>query len=225
MHVSVSRACAVLAGSILVFGSATACATKGFVRKEVNVVNTQVDTLAQSIESTQEATRQNQARITEVGQKTEEVGLWAKEAQASATNAQNAAVAAGERANAIDMASKRLVYQVVISEDQGQFKFASSDLPEGVQARIDELIAQLKADPKGNYVEIEGHTDSSGDPSTNQRIGLARAEAVKRYLYERHEVPLHKMNVISYGEDKPVVPNNTRDGRAQNRRVVIKILA
>ena len=51
-----------------------------------------------------------------------------------------------------------------------------------------------------------------------------RAEAVKRYLYEKHQVPLHKINVISYGEDKPVSPNKTRAGRAQNRRVVIKVL-
>jgi hypothetical protein len=48
---------------------------------------------------------------------------------------------------------------------------------------------------------------------------MERAEAVKRYLYEQHQVPLHKINVISYGEDKPVAPNNTQDGRAQNRRV------
>jgi outer membrane protein OmpA-like peptidoglycan-associated protein len=54
---------------------------------------------------------------------------------------------------------------------------------------------------------------------------MNRAEAVKRYLYEQHLLPLHKMNVISYGEDKPVAPNRTRDGRAQNRRVVIKVLA
>jgi outer membrane protein OmpA-like peptidoglycan-associated protein len=60
---------------------------------------------------------------------------------------------------------------------------------------------------------------------TNQRIGEARAEAVKRYLYEAHQVPLHKINVISWGEDKPVSPNNTREGRSQNRRVVIRILA
>ena len=61
----------------------------------------------------------------------------------------------------------------------------------------------------------------------NQRVGEARAEAVKRYLYEAHQVPLHKMNVISWGEDKPVSPesNKTRDGRAQNRRVVIRVLA
>ena len=59
----------------------------------------------------------------------------------------------------------------------------------------------------------------------NQRIGEERAEAVKRYLYETHQVPLHKMNVISWGEEKPVSPNNTKDGRAQNRRVVIRVLA
>ena len=87
------------------------------------------------------------------------------------------------------------------------------------------MIADLKANPRGNFVEIEGHTDSSGDKMVNQRIGEARAEAVKRYLYETHQVPLHKMNVISWGEDKPVSPNNTKDGRAQNRRVVIRILA
>ena len=59
----------------------------------------------------------------------------------------------------------------------------------------------------------------------NEKLGLERAEAVKRYLYEQHQIPLHKMNVISYGEDKPVAPNKDRAGRAQNRRVVIKVLA
>ena len=59
----------------------------------------------------------------------------------------------------------------------------------------------------------------------NEKLGMERAEAVKRYLYEQHQVPLHKMNVISYGEEKPVAPNNKRDGRAQNRRVVVKVLS
>ena len=87
------------------------------------------------------------------------------------------------------------------------------------------MVAQIKQDPKDIYLEIEGHTDNVGAPMTNEQIGLARAEAVKRYLYEQYQIPLHKMNVISYGEDKPVAPNKTRDGRAQNRRVVIKVLA
>ena len=91
--------------------------------------------------------------------------------------------------------------------------------------KIDEMVAQLKEDPKNVYLEIEGHTDSVGDKATNERIGLARAEAVKKYLYEQYQIPLHKMNVISYGKDKPVAPNKTKAGRAQNRRVVIKVLA
>jgi len=68
-------------------------------------------------------------------------------------------------------------------------------------------------------------TASRGTPATNDRLGLARAENVKRYLYETYQIPLHKMNVISFGESKPVAPNDSREGRAQNRRVVIKVLS
>jgi outer membrane protein OmpA-like peptidoglycan-associated protein len=214
-----------LAVGIIVVGTTTACATKKFVRTEVDAVGTRVETLSQSLESTQEATRQNAAQIKQVDSKTDQVGIWAKEAQTSATAANSAAAAASTRIDAVDAASKRLIYEVVINEDQGDFKFGSADLPQAVQARIDEMVANLKANPRGNFVEIEGHTDATGDTTVNRRIGEARAEAVKRYLYETHQVPLHKMNVISYGEDKPVSPNNTREGRAQNRRVVIRILA
>ena len=99
------------------------------------------------------------------------------------------------------------------------------DRPEDATSALDTMVNQLKADKKNVWVEIEGHTDNIGDKTYNEKLGLARAEAVKRYLYEKHQIPLHKINVISYGEDKPVAPNNTRDGRAQNRRVVIKVLA
>ena len=221
----VRRIANVLAVGFIVVGTTTACATKKFVRQEVETVGTRVETLSQSIEQTQEATRQNGVRITEVDAKADQVGIWAKDAQTSATTANTAATAAAARIDAVEASNKRLVYEVVISEDQGNFKFGSTTLPETVQARIDQMIADLKANPRGTYVEIEGHTDSSGDPTVNRRIGEARAEAVKRYLYETHQVPLHKINVISYGEDKPVSPNKTREGRAQNRRVVIRILA
>ena len=225
----VRRIVNMLAVGTIVVGTTTACATKKFVRTEVDAVGTRVETLSQSIEATQEETRQNGARITQVDAKADQAGIWAKEAQTSATNANTAVVAVetklGSKIDAVEASNKRLVYEVVISEDQGQFKFGSTALPEAVQQRIDQMIADLKANPRGNFVEIEGHTDSSGDKMVNQRIGEARAEAVKRYLYETHQVPLHKMNVISWGEDKPVSPNNTRDGRSQNRRVVIRILA
>ena len=61
--------------------------------------------------------------------------------------------------------------------------------------------------------------------AANERLGLERAEAAKKYLHESHQIPLHRMNTISYGEDKPVAPNDTREGRAQNRRVVVRVLS
>jgi outer membrane protein OmpA-like peptidoglycan-associated protein len=115
---------------------------------------------------------------------------------------------------------------VTLSEDQGNFKFGKTDLPDEAKMRLDGVVNQLKADTKNNiFIEIEGHTDNVGPKDVNYKLGLERAEAVKRYLYENQQIPLHKMNVISYGEEKPIAPNKTKDGRAQNRRVVIKVLA
>jgi len=203
----------------------SACATKGFVRESVGGVNDKVETLGQSIEATQQQTKENAARITQVDQKADQAGASAKTAQGAATTARSAADAAATKAAAVETASKRLIFQVVISDNQGNFQLGKADLPDDVRAKLDELANKLKADPAGNYIEIEGHTDATGSPAMNERLGLARAENVKRYLYETYQIPLHKINVISYGEDKPVAPNNTRDGRAQNRRVVIKVLA
>ena len=216
----------------LAIGGSTACATKKMVRTSVGEVNDKVDSLGRSVEQTQERTRQNEGRISEVDQKAQAAGQSADRANSAAANAANAAnvadakaVAVDAKAEAIDKASKRLVYTVVLSEDQGNFKFGKTDLPDEARAKLDEMITQLKADPKGAYFEIEGHTDNVGGKEVNEKVGLARAEAVKRYLYEQHQIPLFKMNVISYGMEKPVAPNKTKDGRAQNRRVVIKVLA
>ena len=218
---------------------APACATKKFVRTEVGGVNQKVDTLTGTVEETQERTRQNAERIGVVDQKADAAGKAAANAQGAAdqaaarateantraTEANTRASAVGTRLEEVVASSRRLIYEVTLSEDQGNFKFGRKDLPDEAKARLDELVGQAKSDPKGIFIEIEGHADATGDKAYNEKLGMERAEAVKRYLYEQHQVPLHKINVISYGEEKPVAPNNTRAGRAQNRRVVIKVLA
>jgi peptidoglycan-associated lipoprotein len=215
-----------LAVPIVMLGvGSTACATKKFVRGEVGQVNTKVDGLSTQLEETQERTRKNEGRIGEVDQKADAAGKSASAAQMAADAAKGEATKAGERAAAVETATRRLVYEVVLSEDQGNFKFGKVDLPDSAKQRIDQMVTDLKADPKGVFIELEGHTDNVGSKIYNTKLGEERAEAVKRYLYEAHQVPLHKINVISYGEEKPVSPNKTRDGRAQNRRVVIKVLA
>jgi len=219
------RALIALTVSAVAITGTSACATKKFVRTSVGEVDGKVTTLSGDVEK-------NQQRINEVDQKAGAAGDAAKAADARAAAAGEAAVkanstaeAAGTRAEALDKAGRRLVYEVVLSEAKGGFKFGKTDLPDDAKAALDKMITDLQADPKGVFFEIEGHTDSVGNPRTNEQLGMKRAEAVKRYLYETHQVPLHKINVISYGEEKPVSDNKTKQGRAENRRVVLRMLS
>jgi peptidoglycan-associated lipoprotein len=199
------------------------CATKKQVRTEIGNVNAKVDSLTTAVEDTQERTRQNEARIGAVDQKAEAAARSAGDARAAADAAAARAAAVNARVDEIVAASRQLVYDVTLSEDQGNFTFGGADLPDGAKARLDEIVGRIKGDSRGVFIEIEGHTDDIGDKAANERLGLERAEAVKRYLYEQHQLPLHRISVISYGEDRPVASNTTREGRAQNRRVVIKV--
>ena len=213
----------------LALGGTTACATKKFVRTSVGEVNDKVESVSKSLEETQERTKANEAKITEVDQRAQQAAQ-AADTKASAAGqradtAKTTADAANTKVAEVEKATKRLVYEVVLSEDKGNFKFGQATLPETAVGELDQLVQKLKAEPNGAYIEIEGHTDNAGGKELNYRLGLERAENVKRYLYDQHQVPLHKINVISYGEEKPVAPNKTKAGRAQNRRVVIKVLA
>jgi outer membrane protein OmpA-like peptidoglycan-associated protein len=209
----------------LTLAVAPACATKKFVRQEVGQVNDKVTTLGSTLEQTQERVRQAEGRITEVDTRAGAAQQSATQAQQSANAAGEAANAVGVRADAIEAAARKILFEVVLSEDQGKFKFGGTELPEEAKSAIDAMVNNIKGQKASVWIEIEGHTDNVGDKRYNERLGLNRAEAVKRYLYEQHQLPLHKMNVISYGEDRPAAPNRTRDGRAQNRRVVIKVLS
>jgi len=214
--------------AVLAIGGSTACATKKFVRTSVGEVNEKVDSVGKQVEETQERTRKNEGRISEVDQKAQAAQQSATQAGQAAQQANQAAQQVGSQATekfqAIEKANARLVFETVLSEDQGNFKFGKTTLPDTAKQKIDEMVASLKQDPKNIWIEIEGHTDNVGDKAINEKVGLERAHAVERYLYEQYQIPLHKMSVISYGKEKPVAPNKTKAGRAQNRRVVIKVL-
>ena len=188
--------------------------------------------MGKSLEETQERVRTAEGRIVEVDQKAAQANTAAGAAQQTANSASGAATAPAEIGKSADARAAG----IEAANAQADLRDRVERRPRQVQARQGGAAgrrdgrarpdgAQLKADPKAVWVEIEGHTDNVGDARYNNSLGLQRAESVKRYLYEKHQVPLHKINVISYGEEKPVAPNKTRDGRAQNRRVVIKVLA
>lgn len=202
-----------------------ACATKGYVNKNVADLNTKVESLTRSVEETQERTKANEGKINVVDQKVGVVAGSADQARQAAAAADTKAGAADAKAVALDKAARKLVYSVSISADQGNFAVGKWELPDAAKARIDELVARVKNDGQVVYFEIEGHTDSTGPKELNDRLGLERAESVKKYMHDQHQIPLHKMNVISYGSDKPVAPNKTKADRAQNRRIVINVLS
>jgi outer membrane protein OmpA-like peptidoglycan-associated protein len=137
------------------------------VRTEVGNVNSKVDTLTGTVEETQERTRRNEERIGVVDEKAEAAGRSATSARAAADAAATAAkevdtkvAGVNTRVNAVEAASRRLIFEVTLSEDQGNFKFAKTELPDAAKARLDEMVNSLKTDPKNIFIEVEGHTDN-----------------------------------------------------------------
>ena len=195
--------------------TSSGCASKGYVGQEVGAVNEKVETLSESVERDQERIGRNEDELKQVDSKAGEAGTLANEAK-------------GDAARAYDEAQRaikgKLLYEVTLSNDQVAFAFnAAALLPEAEQI-VGELAEKVKADNRRPYIEVEGHTDSTGPEAYNEQLGMQRAVAVRDYLYQSQGIPLHAISVFSFGETQPIADNGTQDGRARNRRVVIKVL-
>lgn len=201
---------------LLAAGLAVAgCAKKSYVHREVGEVNQKVDAVSAEVEKTQQRVRENQVEIAKVNE----------ESKAGIAGANASAQAAMSKATEAEQAAKgKLVYTLTLSNDKVQFTSAKSQLSEEAQAMIDDTIGPLVQDNAGVWFELEGHTDATGEESYNLLLGEERAMAVRDYLAKAHGIALSRLEVISYGEAEPVADNKTRDGRAQNRRVVIRVL-
>jgi outer membrane protein OmpA-like peptidoglycan-associated protein len=215
----------------LVAVAGPACATKKYVRTSVDEVSGKVATLIDSLEQTQEQTRNNSAEIKKVDSAAQAAQQTAQQADQAADqaldvakSADNLAKSANAKAEVIDQANRKVAYEVVLNADDVTFGFGKSELSDSAKMSLADLIDKLKKDPRNVFIVIEGCTDSVGPSAVNDRLGLARAEAVERYLYEQYQIPLPKMDVISYGEENPVAPNGTREGRAQNLILVVLVM-
>jgi len=186
------------------------CATKKYVAGEVGGVNTRVDGVQTQVEDAQTKIKVHEGRITKNEQDTAVASKTAKEAL-------DRAVAAGR------LAEGKLLYETVLSDDKVKFGFDKAILSDEAKAALDAFAAQLKTENKNVYVEVQGHTDNVGGELYNEKLGKQRAEAVEEYL-AKQGIPLFRIESISYGESAPVADNKTREGRAQNRRVVLVVL-
>ncbi|OYX35574.1 MAG: flagellar motor protein MotB [Caulobacterales bacterium 32-69-10] len=195
---------AIVAVALLASSTLGACATKGFVRQEVGAVDTKLTT--------------TQGQVTAQGDTLNTHGTQIAELDKTSREALERATAAGK------LAEGKFVYQLVLSDDSIKFPVDRAKLSAEAETRLLEFSEKLKADNKNVYLEIQGHTDATGGAEYNEKLGAERAEAVRVFL-NKHGVPLNRMASISYGAGEPVAPNNTRTGRAQNRRVVVVVLA
>jgi outer membrane protein OmpA-like peptidoglycan-associated protein len=195
------------------------CASKKYVDDGIATHDAKVADLEGQVEA-------NQRRIAETGEKINSVEGQARDAERIGKDAGSAAQAADAKAGqALEMARGKLLYKIVLSDVAGRFEVDQATLGDDGKSKLDSVAGKLKSENASVYLEIEGHTDSSGPEGYNLTLGQKRAETVRRYLNTQHGIPLHRMSVISYGESKPVADNGTREGRAQNRRVEVKVLS
>jgi outer membrane protein OmpA-like peptidoglycan-associated protein len=197
-------------GAALLLGifGLTACASKRYVSEEVSKSSAtsekRINEVESQVEDTQSKVRDHETRITELDKTTRE--------------ALDRAEAAGKHAEG------KFIYSLVLSDDAVKFPVNRHELSQEAESRLKEFAEKLKGENKNVYLEIQGHTDSSGAAVYNYKLGEERAEAVRRYL-SKQGIALNRMSTISYGKDEPVDSNKTRDGRAKNRRVVVIVLA
>lgn len=186
------------------------CATKKSVKKEVERIDKEMDTIESSVESNETRLREHDAKFAEQGGQIQNLSQEAKDALARAQSAEK-------------LAQGKLLYEITLSDDAVKFGFNKADIGPQAKEILDNLVTQLKADNKNVFIEVQGYTDSVGSEQYNMKLGLERAEAVRRYLSQAG-IPLHRMATISYGEANPVADNKTREGRSKNRRVVLLVL-
>jgi outer membrane protein OmpA-like peptidoglycan-associated protein len=206
------------------FGSG--CATKKYVRQRIDERVAPIEGRTGELEET---SRRNSADIQRLGTEVADARGRADRAQESATAAQttaNDAVSRADTANRrvgeLDEKVENLDAYSLQRSVSVNFKLSRWQLDEAAMAVLDDLAAQLKG-KKGYVLEIQGFTDATGSDRRNRDLSERRARAVWQYLAEHHEIPLHRMNLLGLGEGRPVAENDTREGRAQNRRVEVRI--
>jgi len=184
------------------------CASKQYVSEEVSKSSAtsekRINEVETQVEATQTKVKEHDSRIAELDKTTRE--------------ALERAQAAGK------LAEGKFVYSLVLSDDAVKFPVNKTELSQEAEDKLKDFAERLKSENKNVYLEIQGHTDSTGAKDYNMKLGEARADAVRRFL-NKQGIALNRMSTISYGQDEPVDSNKTKDGRAKNRRVVVVVLA
>jgi len=224
---------AILSMVVMLLLGTVGCATKKWVQAQaIEPLEVKINGVDKKVD---QKTGEVGQRVTDLDRKTEQ-GMSAaqnkadsadRDAQKANQAAQSAQQTADKGVSEATQARQEIEnldnYQPVKTETV-RFAFNHADLKPEDQTELDSLTQTLS--PLKHYaVEVRGFTDTTGSKQYNLELSRRRADAVVRYLSEKLNVPLVKIHVLGLGEDLPAADNKTSDGRTENRRVEIRILA
>jgi len=203
------------------------CASKNYVRQQttplINKTNELDDMTAKNSRDLKDVDQRAQAGIQQVQQKASEVDQKAQAAGQQATQAQTMADNAVHRVDTLQNAVANLDNYHVVTETSVHFGFDKDTLTKDAKATLDQLANDIP-NTKGYILTVEGGTDSTGPSDYNYGLSERRADAVIQYLASQHSVPAYKIYLVGLGKDKPIESNGSREGRAKNRRVDVRLM-
>jgi len=200
------------------------CATKKYVR---NQISERVTPLEHRTGELEETSRRNTQDIGRLSADITDVRGKADRAQSQADTALNRA----DQANTRVTGAERTVSDLRANLDSYtlqntasvRFNFDSYELTPEAKDALNQLASQIK--DRDNFIlEIQGFADWVGSDAYNNQLTQRRADAVRRYIAEQHNIALFRMHILGFGEVRPVADNKTPEGRAENRRVEIRLL-
>jgi outer membrane protein OmpA-like peptidoglycan-associated protein len=207
-----NRQLVLFAGFVLLVALVTgpACATKKFVKTESATLDQKIAQVSTEVETSQKRIKEHDEQLATIGSL-----ISQHDNQFKAVD--------GKIEEVKTLIKGNLVMTATLKNDDAKFNFNSAELSSEAKGVLDGFVQKLITENKGVYIEIQGHTDSTGSDEVNLALGQKRAEAVLMYLYKQHHIPLHRMSAVSLGSSVPIADNGTRDGRSQNRRVEILV--
>jgi outer membrane protein OmpA-like peptidoglycan-associated protein len=203
------------------------CASKTYVKQQttplINKTNELDDMTAKNTHDIKDVDARAQAGIAQVNAKTDAVEQKTQAADQTASSAQLMADAANTRVGALTNTVANLDNYHAVAETSVKFGFNKDVLTPKAKESLDQLAGSI-ASTKGYIIALEGSTDSVGSADYNYDLSQRRANSVIQYLASKYSVPAHKIYVIGLGKDKPVDSNKTATGRADNRRVDVRLM-
>lgn len=211
----------------LMAAATVGCSSKNYVRQQttplINKTNELDDMTAKNSRDIKDVDSRAQAGIQQVQAKAAEVDQKAQAAGQQAGQAQTSADNAVHRVDTLQNTVANLDNYHTVTETSVHFGFDKDSLTKDAKAALDQLANDVP-NTKGYIITVEGATDSTGPADYNYGLSQRRADAVIQYLASQHSVPAYKIYLIGLGKDKPVDSNNTREGRAKNRRVDVRLM-